>query len=149
MLIILAKINLICFSLYKIIFSFLEIDRELIHNFHFAVQFDNVGTVERFMQDGIPVNVNGVDGCTALHLAAYGNRIDFVKCLLQAGADINKQDESGNTALHIATRNNYRDVAGLLLSKGADINLENRDNETPFESFEAKKLLKEYQKSAP
>ena len=52
----------------------------------------------------MPVNVSGVDGWTALHLRAYGNRTDFVKCLLQVEDDINKQDESGNTALHRAAR---------------------------------------------
>ena len=145
MLLILAKINLICFSLYKMVFSSIEIDPELIHSFHFAVQFGDVGTVERFIQDGMPVNVSGVDGWTALHLAAFGNRSDFVKRLLQAGADINKQDESGNTALHKAARNNYNDIVELLLAQGADINLENRDNETPLDSHTANKLLKEHQ----
>ena len=73
----------------------------------------------------MPVNVSGVDGWTALHLRAYGNRTDFVKCLLQVEDDINKKDESGNTALHRAAWNNYTDVAGLLLARGVDINLEN------------------------
>ena len=130
------------------VFSSIEIDPELIQSFHFAVQFGDVGTVERFIQDGMPVNVSGVDGWTALHLAAFGNRSDFVIRLLQAGADINKQDESGNTALHRAAWNNYDDIVKLLLAQGADINLKNRDNETPLHSHTVNKLLKEYQESA-
>lgn len=40
------------------------------------------------------------DGCTALHLAAFYNRLNVVEYLVYCGAQVNAQNFSGITPLH-------------------------------------------------
>ena len=113
----------------------------------------DVRTVDRWLQDGMPVDVSTGIGYTPLHLAITFNQTDVVRRLLHAGADVNRQNLSGNTPLHGAALHSNTEVAQLLIDEGADINLLNKINETPVDkahqSTEVKHLLPELQQSPP
>lgn len=55
-------------------------------------------------------------GCTALHIAAYLNKVEIVKLLLTNGANKNAQNNDGHTPLFFAERNKYPDVIKALKS---------------------------------
>ena len=104
------------------------------------------------LQDGMPADVGGVKGPTALYRATLFNRTDIVKRLLHEGPDVNRQDRYKDTPLHYAARNNYNEVARLLVDNGADINISNDDNQTPLDEMpkgsEVESLLLQLQKTA-
>lgn len=60
------------------------------------------------------------NGGTALHFAAFQDRLDVAKLLLQAGANANHRDRFGHGPLTCAILGNNRDMALLLLNCGAD-----------------------------
>ena len=85
-----------------------------------------------------------LQGTTALHFAAYGQRTDTAELLLAHGADVNARGADGATPLYLAcTTPGWRispsvqlfvsdsnqegpessDMVRLLLSRGADVNL--------------------------
>ena len=136
----------------NIFFSYLEIDRKLVDSFLDAAWDGNIGTVDRLLQDGMPVNVSNDYGCTALHSAALQNRIVVANRLLQAGAAANIQKYDGNTPLHLAAEFKSPEVARLLVGRGANIKLKNKLNQTPLDvvrSKEVSRLLQELQQSTP
>lgn len=131
-------------------FPYLEIDRKLIGSFLDAAWDGDIGTVNRLLQDGMPVNVSNDYGCTALHSAALQNRTVVANRLLRAGADANIQKYDGNTPLHLAAEFKSPEVAQMLVDRGADIKLKNRLNQTPLDvvrSKEVSRLLQERRQS--
>ena len=114
----------------------------------------DVITVDRMLREGIPVDVSGVNGFTALLNATLFNWTDVIKRLVDEGADVNRQDRwYKDTPLHYAARDNYTEAVRLLLDNGADINLKNNENKTPLdvarEGSEVEHLLLQLQQSAP
>ena len=70
-------------------------------------------------------SINAVDeyGQTALHKAAYENRIDIVYGLLVGDCEINCTDRNGWTPLHCAANKGNLDVCLMLLNnKNIDVN---------------------------
>ena len=101
------------------------------------------------VEAGMPVDITGEYGWTALITAAMKNRTDVVRCLLDKGADVNKQDR-GWTALHLACYKNYTDVMRLLLAYGARKDIQDKHGMTPIDRArslnhkEAVDLLEQY-----
>lgn len=73
-----------------------------------AVRTGHVPTLERFIQDGAPLEEIGQDGflrnSTPLMLAAGLGRTEMVRILISHGARIDAHDDAGNTALVYAAR---------------------------------------------
>ncbi|MBV9576410.1 MAG: ankyrin repeat domain-containing protein [Gammaproteobacteria bacterium] len=66
------------------------------------------------------VSINLIlDGCTALHHAAFYGRVKIVSILLEKGAAIDKKSESGETAITLAANNGYSDIVIALLKVGS------------------------------
>lgn len=63
------------------------------------------------------VALNEVDSSnwSALHLAAYGNKLEVAECLLAAGANVNVLGPSSRTALMLAAEYGHVDILKLLL----------------------------------
>ena len=113
----------------------------------------DVTTVDQMLRNGMPVDVSGVNGCAALHLATSFNQTDIIKHLLHEGADVNIQRrDDKETPLHTAARANYTEVARMLIDNGADVNL-TKENNTPLDvarkGSEVERLLVQLQQSAP
>lgn len=64
-----------------------------------------------------------LQGATALHLAAFYNKIDSLCTLISFGADVNMQDSNGMTPLHIAVLQNNLQIVKLLKSNKADFSI--------------------------
>ena len=114
----------------------------------------DVITVDRMLREGMPVDVSGGNGFTALHYATLFDRTDVIKRLVDEGADVNRQDRwYKDTPLHMAALYNNTEAVRLLLDNGADINLINDGNKTPLhvalKGSEIESLLLQLQQSAP
>lgn len=72
------------------------------------------------------------DGYTALHRAAYNNRVAALRFLLDAGVDVHARTIEGWTPLHSAAYWGQAPAAGLLLQAGADINALTHGAQTPL-----------------
>jgi hypothetical protein len=75
-------------------------------------EFDWLGA---FLEAGVPVDVRGSNGTTALAEASRVGRIESVKALLAAGADANTETARGDPILDEAVANGYLDVERALL----------------------------------
>ena len=84
------------------------------------------------LRDGMPVDVSGWNGLTALQQATATT--DVIKHLVHKGADVNRQTQlNKNTPLHYAAQDNNTVVTQLLLKYGADMNLKNINNKTSLD----------------
>ena len=113
--------------------SFIEIDRELVDRFTQAARNGDASKVVVMVEGGMPVDIAGGDGRTALAIAACYNQTDVVRCLLDKGANVNKQDLLGMTALHWASYNNHTDVMRMLLQHGARKDITDNYGLTPID----------------
>ena len=71
---------------------------------------------------GADVNLKNFAGFTALHWAAFTNRVESLDTLLKHGADIEERTADGKTALHIAAYKGNREFIENILKRGADLN---------------------------
>lgn len=83
------------------------------------------------------MNMNDVEGRTAIAKAAYGGHSEVLRLLVSAGSGINDIDESGNTVLHLVAGHTAVgakgvEFASVALELGADINATNALGETPL-----------------
>lgn len=76
------------------------------------------------------VTVAQKDGTTALHWAAYHDRIDVAKKLLAAGTSAKVENSFGVTPLSLACTNGNEEIVKALLAAGADANTALRGGET-------------------
>ena len=147
------KNQIVSFKFASSRFSYLETDEQLVKSFLRAARSGDISKVDRILRDGMPVDVSGWSGQTALHHATKENLADVIKRLLHEGADVNRQDRDKNTPFHLATLYNYTEVARLLMNNGADINIKNKRNEIPLDvarkGSKVERLLLQLQQKAP
>ena len=68
----------------------------------------------------LTVDIQDVDGRTALHLAAETGNAHIAELLLQAGSSLNRRDKSGFTPLHVAGIHGFESIVKFLLDYQAD-----------------------------
>ncbi|CAI4231972.1 unnamed protein product [Auanema sp. JU1783] len=78
------------------------------------------------------IDKQDINGCTALHHAAYYGHCQLVDLFLQNGADVTIGDKKGRTAAHWAAIGAKTQVFNLLLKAGIDINVDTYDKQTPL-----------------
>ncbi|XP_035684188.1 dynein heavy chain 12, axonemal-like [Branchiostoma floridae] len=88
------------------------------HGLLTAAQCGRQQDVETLLGQGVDVNWQASDGCTALHLAAQYNQLACLQVLLQGGADANRT--TGGEQLLQGGANANRTTAGGQLQGGAD-----------------------------
>lgn len=128
-----AKIKSLLFLFSFTCIVYLEIDKQLVLDFHNAAGNGNFYEVLQMLTDGVPPDVRNDYGGTALLRVAFHNNTDIAQLLLQRGADANIQDDGGYIPLHNAARWNSTDVAQCLLLHGADKNIRDGYNRTPLD----------------
>ncbi len=83
--------------------------------------------------DSKDVNIVGLQGFTALHMAAHNGHVEIAKLLLSRGANPKQQkglnkpgfvNEAGWSPLHWAAKNNHAEMVELLIEAGASIDAE-------------------------
>lgn len=87
--------------------------------------------VEKFVNDGIDINQNNINGVTALMVSVYNKHYPIVKYLLEKGADINFKDAYGNTALMYAVCKQDEDMYKYLVNAGAGVDIKNKYGVSP------------------
>jgi ankyrin repeat protein len=98
-----------------------------------AAETGNLEELQKLIAAGI-VNMQDMDGWTALHYAAINGRIECLAELIKAGADINVKNNAGFTPLDKAKYNDNIECIKILEQAQRDL--------------EAKKELEELDKSA-
>jgi hypothetical protein len=103
---------------------------------HEAARDGDIKKVELLLK-GQPDLVASKDepyGQTALHIAAFNDRLDVAKALLADKADVNAKAKNGSTPLHLAAAKGSKDMVELLLANKADVNAVDNDGWTPMHS---------------
>ena len=81
---------------------------------------------------GVPIDTQGEDGDTALHIGClHGQTAVVVECL-KRGASVTATDEDGSTPLHDASAGGHYMIAKMLIQKGAKIDALDSDGESPL-----------------
>lgn len=80
----------------------------------------------------------GLDGSTALSLAAKYGMTEVVEFLLSKGANVSSKDEMGRTPLILAVEFGHAEIAGVLIAKGADVNAKSDSGQTPLTIAESR-----------
>ncbi len=102
---------------------------------HFAVNKNDPVAADLLLRFGLHVDVQTDEmKRTALHEAAFSNKIELVELLIGWGADPNIDDIDRNTPMHFAVDYGYIEVVKSLLasSRAVDLNHRNCMNMTPF-----------------
>jgi ankyrin repeat protein len=81
---------------------------------------EDLDTIESFIKDGLNINLQDINGSTAL-MYVIENNTNIAKLLIENGADINIMDKFGKTALIYAIEKGNKEVEKLLIEKGAKI----------------------------
>ena len=100
-----------------------------------AVESGDVSQVIHLLNEGVDVNEGtGLNGETALMLAAYSGNIEILTFLLSSpNININQQDLSGQTALIIAAYQGHQEFVQYLISRqGVNPNLADYRGVTPL-----------------
>jgi hypothetical protein len=96
---------------------------------------DPWSTLELFLSGGMDPNAKadggaGLEGVTALMVAARSGREDVVRRLREAGARVDAETRQGNSALMYAASGCQPALVSYLLTAGADVQHANRAGET-------------------
>jgi len=103
-----------------------------VQNIHEAAAAGDSDAVERFLAEGVDVNVRGEMGLTPLHVAARNGHAGVVELLLERGADLEATDKGHMTALYWAATCGSLETVKMLVAKGANVNAKNKHGATPL-----------------
>jgi hypothetical protein len=79
-----------------------------------AIYYRNFRIAKLLISRGSPLDVQNVNGETALHVAAKRGYVDMVQALLSAGASVNVADEEGNRAYELVPELMFEDSKELV-----------------------------------
>ncbi len=93
-----------------------------VRSFFDAIRSGNADTIRRRLKLGMQADVTqGVDGYTALHIAALRGADDVAEALLQRGADPNRRTTKGNGPLESAAYGGNSALMKRLVDAGANV----------------------------
>ncbi|KAH7432955.1 hypothetical protein KP509_07G047700 [Ceratopteris richardii] len=104
-----------------------------------AARYGDIDDVKELVEQGVHVNIQDMQGRTALHMAAANGHMDVVSYLLDRGADTNIENNEKNTPLHWAALNGQiqmdvsLQVSEELIARGANASALNRYDRTPLD----------------
>ena len=82
---------------------------------------DEVGLLQRVVDEGASLTAKDPDGQTALHLAIHNGDTSMVQFLLEKGADPEATAPNGNKPLYDAAESGYLEIVELLLDFNANV----------------------------
>lgn len=98
-----------------------------------ACRKNDAAAVEKFLKNGMDVNVKNSSGIYPLHWAAWNGNLDIVKKLVEKQAYIDVMDGyRDETPLSWAAKKGHLEVVKYLVEKGANVNNSDRYKETPL-----------------
>jgi ankyrin repeat protein len=117
-------------SFVKYFFKFCR-DPDRIKNFLIATKQNHLEEAERFLKEGIFVDVrHSLNGPTPLVQALQDENIPMAMLLVEYGAKLNVQCNVNQAPLFVACQKNLAGMAAFLLGKGAEVDIRNRDGLT-------------------
>lgn len=96
----------------------------------YLIEIGQYEAAEFLIESGVNLNIQDIDGRTALMHAAMCFSNDAARCLIENGAGVNIVSKGGGTALIYAAQKDYAAVAMYLIQKGARLDVRNRDGYT-------------------
>jgi predicted RNA-binding protein YlqC (UPF0109 family) len=84
-----------------------------------AIQNGHIEIIKLLLDNKADVNIQRLDGTTALMDAVYRGKGDIAKLLIENGANVNACTKDGCTVLAIATLKGRKDILLLLIENGA------------------------------
>ena len=111
----------------------------------FAAVNGRTECVGRLVCGGAALDLQQVDGWSALHLAARQGHLEVCRVLVGAGASVAVQDKDGDTPLHWAARWGHLEVCRLLVEGGASVLVKNYNSQTALEKQQQCRHLQEQQ----
>jgi ankyrin repeat protein len=93
-----------------------------------AVKTKCISIMQHLISSNADINVQDINGDSALHHAVKTEKIDVVKLLLEAGANVNAVNALGQSPIHLAIQHSKRQIntslriEKALLNCGAHIN---------------------------
>jgi ankyrin repeat protein len=94
---------------------------------HWAVQSNNVPTMEYLKAQGLKIDPTDNHGTKPIHIAADRGYVDVVRWLIRSGGKALEPDGDGYLPVHLAAKNGHlgviqylRDGAGMLVAVGYD-----------------------------
>jgi ankyrin repeat protein len=97
-----------------------------------AAENDKVEAANFLLEQGVPVDGDGSEGCTPLIAASASGSFEVVRALLRRGAAVDAEHEHGGTALLLAATNGHLEIVRELLSHGADHSIKDSSGFTPL-----------------
>ena len=121
-----------------------------------AAKNGHVDCLRELITSGAEVNIQSINGKTALIHTSEKGHTDGLKLLLEAGANLDIADSNGNTVLLAAAKSSNEQIIQLLIDWGADVNAENDHGETALylavtkshTEFEREEINEEYEGSS-
>jgi ankyrin repeat protein len=80
----------------------LNIPESIIADFFGAIENRDVGRLQSFVEQGIPVDIKNFAGKTGLQVSIYDNDVDTSTFLIESGADVTVPGHDGGSLLHDA-----------------------------------------------
>ena len=97
-----------------------------------AAECGQAEAVQFLLEQRVPVDGDGTEGCTPLIAASASGSLDCVRLLLKHGAKVNAEHECGGTALLLAATNGHFEIVKELLNYGADQSIKDSSGFTPL-----------------
>jgi hypothetical protein len=96
-----------------------------------AIQGNDVGAVQKSLQQGAKVNAQNENGWTPVLLASMTRgSAETIRLLVSQGAELTARDPFGRTPLILAAWSEDKDVLRLLVDAGADVNATDKKGES-------------------
>ena len=97
-----------------------------------AVQSGDIGTVKKFLDEGVPVDLTDEEGWSLLHHAAALGQVKVINLLRERGCRIDLIDNEGRTPLHYAATNGDIETIRILIEMGSYVNSVDNEGNTPL-----------------
>ena len=111
--------------LYILFFSINLHANETNKNFFKYVDNGNTEKVVEYLNNGVNINAQDINGKTALMTAVYNNDVYMVRTLMKYNPDVNIQDKSKNSPFLYAGAKGYLDILKLIYRKADTRNVVN------------------------
>ena len=87
-----------------------------------AVPDGHLSVIISLLERGAQINIQDVNGTSALMLSCFTGKKEVASILLEHGADVNLQNTFRMTALIMGVYNGHMEIVELLMRYGADVN---------------------------
>ena len=126
-----------------------EIDSCILENLKLSFSQNEIDTyraklvelIKYAISVGIDINIENLDGQTALSLAVENGTVDMVELLIQSGANINHQDIDGLTTLHDAVNDQIENLFFVAFFTTLDPSCLLQDDEELFAQVKAREKI--------